>query len=72
MLDGMRFWLPDKRIGFYSPVPDGLTDEQIFYFEVLCMLSAIHHLSDVCQPPQFSHLLIYTDNNNTIAISSTL
>jgi len=71
-LEGMGFWLPDKCIGFYSPVPDGLTDKQIFYFEALCVLSAIHHISDVHQPPQFSRLLIYTDNDNTVAIFNTL
>jgi len=71
-LEGMEFWLPDKCISFYSPVPDGLTDKQIFYFEALCVLSAIHHISDVCQPPQFSRLLIYTDNDNTVAIFNTL
>ena len=38
-LDGMGFWLPDKCVGFYSPVPENTTDEQIFYFEALCLIS---------------------------------
>ena len=71
-LEGMGFWLPDKCISFYSPVPDGLTDEQIFYFVALCVLSAIHHISNIHQPPQFSCLLIYTDNDNTVTIFNTL
>jgi len=37
-LDGMGFWLPDKCLGYYSPVPENITDEQIFYFEALCVL----------------------------------
>jgi hypothetical protein len=71
-LEGMGFWLPDKRVGFYCPVPDGLTDKQIFYFEALCVISAIHHLVETRQPPQSSRLLIYTDNDNTVAIFNTL
>ena len=71
-LEGMGFWLPDECVGFYSPVPDGLTDEQIFYFEALCVLSAIHHLNNTYLPPQSSRLLIYTDNDNTVAIFNTL
>ena len=33
----MGFWLPDKCVGFYSPVPEGQNEEQIFYFKVLCV-----------------------------------
>jgi len=71
-LDGMGFWLPDKCIGYYSPVPDNTTDEQIFYFEALCVLSAIHHATDVLQIPSSAKILIYTDNNNTVSIFNTL
>ena len=71
-LEGMGFWLPDKCIGYYSPVPKSTNDKQIFYFEALCVLSAIHHITDfLCAPPA-SWILIYTDNNNTIAIFNTL
>jgi len=71
-LDGMGFWLPDKCVGYYSPVPDNTTDEQIFYFEALCVLSAIHHATDVLQIPSSAKVLIYTDNNNTVSIFNTL
>ena len=68
----MGFWLPDKCVGYYSPVPEDTTDEQIFYLEALCVLSAIHHATDsLCVPPS-SQILIYTDNDNTIAIFKTL
>ena len=71
-LDGMGFWLPDKCVGYYSPVPEETTEEQIFYFEALCVLSAIHHATDsLCVPPS-SRILIYTDNDNTVAIFNTL
>ena len=71
-LEGMGFWSPDKCVGFYSPVPKGLNEEQIFYFEALCVLSALHHIIDLQHPPQSSRILIYTDNNNTVAIFNTL
>ena len=68
----MGFYISDKSIGFYCPILDRLTDEQIFYFKVLCVLSSIHHLVEAWQPLQSSHLLIYMDNDNTVAIFSTL
>jgi len=53
-LDGMGFWLPDKCISYYSPVPENITNEQIFYFEALCVLSAIHHVTDLLRVPPSS------------------
>ena len=71
-LEGMGFWLPDQDVGFYSPVPEGLHEEQIFYFEALCVLSALHHVINAYHPRQSSRILIHTDNDNTVAIFSTL
>ena len=71
-LEGMGFWLPDKCVGFYSPVPEELDEEQIFYFEALCVLSALYHIVDTEQPQRSSRILIYTDNDNTVAIFNTL
>jgi len=68
----MGFWLPDKCVGYYSPVPESTTDEQIFYFEALCVLSAIHHVTDDLHVPPLAKILIYTDNDNTVAIFNTL
>jgi len=71
-LDSMGFWLPEKCISYYPPVPESTTDEQIFYFEALCVLSAIHHATDFLHVPPSSRILIYTDNDNTIVIFNTL
>jgi hypothetical protein len=71
-LEGMGFWLPDKCVGYYSPVPENTTDEHIFYFEALCVLSAFHHATEVLCVPPSSRILIYTDNDNTVAIFNTL
>jgi len=71
-LEGMGFWIPDECVGFYSPVPEQMDSEQIFYFEALCVLSALHHLIETHDPRPSSRLLIYTDNDNTVAIFNTL
>jgi len=71
-LEEMGFWLPDKCISYYSPVPETTNNNQIFYFEALCVLSAIHHVTAfLCVHPA-SRILIYTDNDNTVAIFNTL
>lgn len=71
-LEGMGFWSPDKCVGYYSPVPETTTEEHIFYYEALCVLSAIHYVTDfLCVPPT-SKILIYTDNDNTVAIFNKL
>lgn len=71
-LEGMGFWWPDKCVGFYSPVPDGLDEEQIFYFEALCVLAALNHVVESQHPPPSSRILLYTDNDNTVTIFNTL
>ncbi|EDR01159.1 uncharacterized protein LACBIDRAFT_312509 [Laccaria bicolor S238N-H82] len=68
----MGFWLPDHSVGFYSPVPEVLDKEQIFYFEALSVLSALHHIINTCHPQQSSRILIYTDNDNTVVIFNTM
>ena len=71
-LQGMGFWFPDKFVGYYSPVPETTTEEYIFYYEALCILSAIHYVMDFLSVPPTSKILIYTDNDNTITIFNTL
>ena len=67
-LEGMGFWLPDNCVGFYSPTPEGTTDEHIFYLKALCVLSAIHYVTDTLHVSPTAEILIYTDNDNTITI----
>jgi hypothetical protein len=71
-LEGMGFWIPDESVGFYSPVPEHVDPEQIFYFEALCVLSALHHIIEMHNTQPLSRILIYTDNDNTVAIFNTL
>lgn len=71
-LDFMGYWLLDKCIGYYSSVPNRVTEGQIFYFKALCVLSAIHHVIDVLCGPPTSRILILTDSYNTIIIFNAL
>ena len=62
--EGMGFWDPATLKGFYSPTPDEWCKRFIFYFEALCVLSAIHYID--LNFPFASRILIYTDNQNTV------
>ncbi|KAF8812582.1 hypothetical protein BYT27DRAFT_7252098 [Phlegmacium glaucopus] len=42
--EGMGFWYPDNKTGFYAPTPVNVPCEYIFYFESLCVLSALDNV----------------------------
>ena len=70
--EGMGFWYPDLDIGFYSPTPSYEQPDLIFYFEALCVHSALfdaHRRTPLGTSGQF---IIYTDNSNTVDIFNTL
>jgi hypothetical protein len=69
-LDGLGFWFPDHRVGYYSPVPMNVPVDLIFFFEALSVTSAVHraHLSS----PNGSRIVVYTDNMNTVNIFNSL
>ncbi|CAA7267380.1 unnamed protein product [Cyclocybe aegerita] len=65
---GMGFWYPNLGLGFYSPTPSHANPELIFYFEALCILSALYD-AHLCSPPRGDgHFIIFTDNSNTVDI----
>jgi hypothetical protein len=66
----MGFWYPANGHAFYSHVPSGVPTDFIFYYEALCVLSALEHASSLCSSP--SRIAIYTDNSNTVDIFSSL
>ena len=68
--DGMGFWYPVSKEGYYAPTPVNVPSDVIFYFEALCVLSAINHVQSKVQCG--SKILIYTDNMNTIDIFHSL
>ena len=70
--EGMGFWYPSLNVAYYSPTPYHDNPNLIFYFEALCVHSALfdaHRRTPTESPGCF---LIYTDNLNTVNIFSTL
>ncbi len=67
--EGLGFWFPSTSMGYYSAAPTNVPP-LIFYLEALCVLSALELSCDILPPS--SRLLIYTDNQNTVDIFSSL
>jgi hypothetical protein len=68
--NGMGFWYPKTKLSFVSPTPSNISSNLIFYFEALCILSALYdaHTHSFSKPEQ---IIIYTDNHNTVNIFNT-
>jgi hypothetical protein len=70
--EGMGFWYPDFNIGFYSPTPSYEHPDLIFYFEALCVHSALFDAHRRTGTQTHGQFIIYTDNSNTVDIFSSL
>ena len=68
--EGMGFWYPETEMGFWARTPRDGGEHFIFYFEALCVLSALYHAD--LSAPYASRILIYTDNQNTVDIFNSL
>ena len=68
--DGMGFWYPVSKDGYYAPTPVNVPSDVIFYFEALCVLSALANVETKAR--RGSKILIYTDNSNTVDIFRSL
>ena len=68
--EGMGFWYPVSKDGYYAPTPVNVPTDVIFYYETLCVLSAIVNVQT--KAPAGSKVLIYTDNANTVDIFRSL
>ena len=68
--DGMGFWYPVSKEGYYAPTPVNSPSNAIFYYEALCVVSALHHAQSKVRPG--SKILIYTDNANTVDMFRSL
>ena len=69
-MEGIAFWYPGRREGFYSPVPESRIDETIFYFEALAATSAIDDLRE--RETYHAKIILYTDSMNTVDIFNSL
>ena len=68
--DGMGFWYPVSKDGYYAPTPVNVPSDVIFYFESLSVLSALDNVQS--RATRGSKILIYTDNSNTVDIFRSL
>ena len=69
---GMGFWYPNLNLGFYSQTPHHEHPDLIFYFEALCVHSALFDAHQCTVSGRNSRFVLYTDNSNTINIFSSL
>jgi hypothetical protein len=70
--EGMGFWYPNLNIAFYSPTPCYENPTLIFYFEALCVHSALFDAHRRTRTKGTGRFIIYTDNSNTVDIFNTL
>jgi hypothetical protein len=68
---GMGFWYSATRRGFVSPTPSNIFTQLNLLFEALCMLSALHDAHNKSLSGK-EHIIIYTDNLNTVNIFNFL
>lgn len=68
--EGLGFWYPISKDGYYASTPVNVPSNVIFYFEALSVLSAIVNVQT--KAPRGSKILIYTDNSNTVDIFRSL
>ncbi|KAJ3504145.1 hypothetical protein NLJ89_g8094 [Agrocybe chaxingu] len=69
---GMGFWYPNLKLGFYSPTPAHTNPTLIFYFEALCVLSALYDVHLRSPRRGDGRFVIFTDNSNTVDIFNSL
>ncbi|KAJ7048057.1 hypothetical protein C8F01DRAFT_1007706 [Mycena amicta] len=72
----MGFWIPEHLLGFHAPVPSDVPTDTIYFFEALCVASALHWfctsvLACTDKTSRF-RLVIFTDNQNTVHAFSSL
>jgi hypothetical protein len=69
-LSSMGFYCSSLHVGFCSPLPDAAPIHSIFYYEALCVVSALLWALQLPTPPR--RLLIYTDSMNTVEMFHSL
>lgn len=76
-LSGMGIWLPSLSLGLRAPTdPSSPMISRIFYWESLCVLSALQWMSTnvsfPSNPERPGRLTIWTDNSNTVSMFDSL
>ncbi|KIK64632.1 hypothetical protein GYMLUDRAFT_160541 [Collybiopsis luxurians FD-317 M1] len=72
----MGFWMPELLLGFYSPVPTEQIIRHIFFYEALCIISAIHwYCTTMCADSSLTRrlrLTVFPDSKNSVDIFDSL
>jgi hypothetical protein len=67
---GIGFFLEQSQEGFQSALPHNPPRDTIFYFEALAIVSIVDTVAH--RPSVPTHLLVYSDNTNTVDIFYSL
>src|ERR1700761_2925326 len=54
-LTGMGFWSPQLLLGFLAPIPGEPPKDTIFFFEALCVVSALRWVCDLPRDAERNH-----------------
>jgi hypothetical protein len=68
--EGLGFWYPISKDGYFGPTPVNSPSGAIFYYEALCVVSALLHVQTKAR--KGAKILIYTDNSNTVDMFRSL
>ena len=69
-LSGLGFVDLNTQIGFYATIPPDALLNTIFFYEALCVISAILWASELLHVPR--RLLVFTDSLNTVEMFNSL
>ena len=69
-LSGLGFYFQDSKEGFQCVLPQCPPKDTIFYFEALAVVSVVEAATRLPSIP--AHLLVYSDNTNTVDIFHSL
>ncbi|KAG1884228.1 uncharacterized protein F5891DRAFT_971247 [Suillus fuscotomentosus] len=67
---GLGFWYPSLNLGFQSNLPECPLVKDIFFYEALCIVSAIHDA--VTRLPKNGRLAVFTDSLNSVYLFNSL
>ncbi len=72
-MEGMGFWIPQLVTGFFCLTPE-LPDGEgvIFFFEALCVCTAVHWVANTLSADLRKRVTVHTDNTNTVSIFNSL
>ena len=69
-MSALGFYIPQMNLTFTAPVPDEQRPRHIFFYEALCVVSALAFATQLNRPP--ARLLIFTDSLNTVDMFHSL